>query len=222
MTAALEIDDLRKRFVRHLRGGRVLDVLRGASLTVADGECVVLTGPSGSGKSSLLRCVYRTYRPDGGRALLPGGPDLANADDRTVLRARRARIAMATQFLEVTPRIGAADLVAAHGVERDEAVERLRALGLGPELVDAPPATFSGGERQIVNLAIALARPGSLLLLDEVTASLDRRRREAALRALVERKRAGTAMLAVFHDLPETPGLVDRVVQMRDGRVVSR
>jgi alpha-D-ribose 1-methylphosphonate 5-triphosphate synthase subunit PhnL len=126
---------------------------------------------------------------------------------------------IATQFLDVVPRVPAQDLLAQSGLGRDAGSTLLGDLGLPAELHDVPPATFSGGQRQIVNLALALARPLPLLLLDEVTASLDPQRREAALRVLEERKREGVAMLAVFHDVPAGGGLVDRVVRMRDGRV---
>lgn len=151
----LRVQELSKTFVSHLRGGASQRVLAGVELDIAAGELVVLTGPSGGGKSSLLRCIYRTYRPDGGRVLVgrpEGEPlDLASAPDRTVLDARASLIGMVTQFLRVTPRVGAADLVREAGAPDGEL---LRSLGLSAPLLDAPPATFSGGERQIVNLAI--------------------------------------------------------------------
>lgn len=221
---ALAIHGLRKRFVRHLQDARELSVLEGVDLEVQAGTCTVLRGASGSGKSSLLRCVYRTYRPDAGSIVLRCDDeriDLATADDRAVLSARRRHVGMATQFLQITPRVGAVDLVAQEGLERDGAAELLRSLGLAEELLEIAPATFSGGERQIVNLAITLARPRPVLLLDEVTASLDPARRALALRALGERRDAGGTLLAVFHDPPDHPGLVDRVLEMRGGRLVS-
>jgi alpha-D-ribose 1-methylphosphonate 5-triphosphate synthase subunit PhnL len=220
---ALEIHGLEKRFVSHLHGGAELIVLRGVELELERGSCTVLRGPSGSGKSSVLRCAYRTYRADAGRILVRAGGedvDMASASDREVLRAR-SRIGLATQFLHVVPRVGAADLVAEQGMSLDEAREALDALGLPVALHDSAPATFSGGERQIVNLAIALARPRPILLLDEVTASLDPERRRRALRMIAERKQAGATLLAVFHDVPDTPGLVDRVLEMRGGRLVA-
>ncbi|MDQ3723259.1 MAG: ATP-binding cassette domain-containing protein, partial [Actinomycetota bacterium] len=171
---ALTVHGLRKRFVRHLQGAHELSVLEGVDLEVQAGTCTVLRGSSGSGKSSLLRCVYRTYRPDAGSIVLRAEGeriDLATADDRAVLSARRRLIGMATQFLQITPRVGAVDLVAQEGLEREHAAELLRSLGLAEELLEVAPATFSGGERQIVNLAITLARPRPVLLLDEVTAS---------------------------------------------------
>jgi alpha-D-ribose 1-methylphosphonate 5-triphosphate synthase subunit PhnL len=222
--STLEISALRKSFTQHLLGGAERLVLRSIDLEVEQGAFVVVAGPSGSGKSSLLRCVYRTYRPDAGSAVVRDNGralDLAVADERSVLAARRELIGMAAQFLQVVPRLSALQLVVAEGLEAAEARERLLSLGLAAELADAPPATFSGGERQIVNLALALARRRPLILLDEVTASLDSVRRDRALRLLAEEKARGTTMLAVFHEPPKPPGLVDRVVRMKDGRVVA-
>jgi alpha-D-ribose 1-methylphosphonate 5-triphosphate synthase subunit PhnL len=217
---ALAVTGLRKEFTQHLLGGARREVLSGADVSVEPGECVVVAGPSGSGKSSLLRCIYRTYRPDGGSALV-GEDDLATADERTVVELRRTRIGMAAQFLQVVPRLSALSLVMGEGLEREPAAELLLELGLSMELLDAPPATFSGGERQIVNLAMAFARRRPVVLLDEVTASLDTNRRDTALRLLRREKESGIAMLAVFHTIPQLDGFVDRVVQMRDGRLAA-
>ncbi|MBV8087438.1 MAG: ATP-binding cassette domain-containing protein [Chloroflexi bacterium] len=222
--SAVHIAGLRKTFRQHLRGGVELDVLRGVDLSISNGECVALTGPSGSGKSSLLRCLYRTYLPTGGSMVLThdgSDVDLAGASEREVLELRRTAMGMATQFLQVVPRLSARELVAAEGVEAAVADGLLLDLGLNEELLDASPATFSGGERQIVNLALALARQRPLLLLDEVTASLDTARRDLALELLARRKAEGATMLAVFHDVPGTPGLVDRVVRLAEGTVAA-
>lgn len=222
--SALEISGLVKSFRQHLLGGSERCVLRGIDLVVERGSFVVVAGPSGSGKSSLLRCVYRTYLPDRGSAIVGSNGesvDLASADERTVLAARRETIGMAAQFLQVVPRLSALQLVSSEGISPDEARERLLSLGLSGELLDAPPATFSGGERQMVNLALALARRRPLLLLDEVTASLDAAHRENALGLLKEEKARGTTMLAVFHEIPKLPGLVDSVVQLKNGKVAA-
>lgn len=220
----LRVIDLRKRYVRHLLGGRVEEVLRGVDLEVDAGECLVVTGPSGSGKSTLLRCIYRQALPDSGSILLgpPGDSiDLAAASEREVLERRRTTVGLVTQFLDVVPRVGAADLVAQAGCSAQEARRLLDRVGLPGDLHDVPPATFSGGQRQLLNLARALARPRPLLLLDEATASLDPSRRHAVLRMLEEKKHAGTALLAVFHDVPTAAGVVDRVVTMREGRIAA-
>ena len=222
--AELSVRGLTKSFVPHLLDGRPRRVLAGVDLHVPAGRCVAITGRSGSGKSSLLRCIFRTYRPDAGKILLTVGGqvrDLAAASDREVLTARATSIGMATQFLNVVPRLSAAELVTAAGLPPARAADLLIELGLASDLLAAPPATFSGGERQIVNVAMALARPRSLLLLDEATASLDHERRSRVLAAFASAKRAGTTMLAVFHDVPATPGLVDSVVHLADGRVAE-
>ncbi|MBV8584212.1 MAG: ATP-binding cassette domain-containing protein, partial [Candidatus Eremiobacteraeota bacterium] len=146
--------------------------------------------------------------------------DMVAANDRTVLETRRSYIGMATQFLSVVPRVGALDLVRDAGLASDAARDLLRAIGLSDAHFDVPPATFSGGERQMLTLALTLASARPLLLLDEVTASLDRRRKRTAYEILLERKRAGVTMLAVSHEIPDLPGLVDRVLTMREGAVV--
>lgn len=222
--SALVVRGLTKTFRSHLRGGAESVVLRDLDLDLPEGSCTAVTGPSGSGKSSILRCIYRTYLPDTGsiRLHVGGGVvDLAAADDRTVLTTRRERLGLVTQFLHVIPRRSAVDLVAAEGVDRGEAAERLRRLGLADDRLESPPATFSGGERQMVGVAIALARPRPVLLLDEPTASLDPARRDRALQEVLRRKRAGATLLAVFHEVPALPGLVDRVLTLRDGRLVA-
>jgi alpha-D-ribose 1-methylphosphonate 5-triphosphate synthase subunit PhnL len=224
VSVRVSVDGLRKGFTRHLLDGRRVEVLLGVSLEVAPGSCTVITGESGSGKSSLLRCVHGTYHCDGGSVVLRhdgGDLDIATATDREVLTARRELMGLATQFLEAIPRIAAVDLVAASGPSRHDAAELLRELGLRDALLEAPPATFSGGERQVVNLARALATPRPLLLLDEITASLDRGRAGRALAAVRERKHAGATILAVFHDVPALPGLVDEVLTLRRGELMA-
>jgi alpha-D-ribose 1-methylphosphonate 5-triphosphate synthase subunit PhnL len=224
VSVRVSVRGLCKGFTRHLLDGLRVEVLLEVSLEVAPGSCTVITGESGSGKSSLLRCVHGTYHCDGGSILLRhGGADLdvAGAGPRELLAARRGLMSLATQFLEAIPRISAVDLVAAAGVARDDAADRLLRLGLAERLLEAPPATFSGGERQIVNIARSLAIPRPLLLLDEITASLDHHRRERALAAVLARKREGATILAVFHDVPTVGGLVDEVLTMRQGTLVA-
>lgn len=219
----LSIRGLSKSFTSHLRNDTTtLQVLREVDLDLEQGTCTALTGSSGSGKTSLLRCVWRTYQPtEGTITLRTQGQelDLAGADDQAILSARRSVISSVTQFLDVIPRVPAVDLVASRGATDEGARDLLRRVGLPEELIDLPPATFSGGQKQLVNIAMGLAAPGSLLLLDEITASLDHTRRRDVRTALAQHKDAGVTMLAVVHDLDALGPLVDRVVELRNGKV---
>jgi len=229
MTALLAIRGLSKRFTLHQRGGVALDVLRDFSLDLRAGECVAITGPSGTGKSTVLKCIHRTYRPTAGMITFTPAPgqsiDLATADDRAVLHARRHWIGCATQFLRVIPRVSALDLVAepmletaapddvdARAAARRAAARLLARLDLGTHLHALPPATFSGGEQQRVNLARTFAVPRPLLLLDEPTASLDAGNAERVIGLAREALDRGAAILAVFHDPQVRARLASRVV----------
>lgn len=215
----LEVAELEKRFFLH-RLAREVVAFRGLSFQLAPGAFLLLAGPNGAGKSSLLRCLYRTYRPTAGRIRyrsLRGWLELAAAPDRLVLALRREELGYVSQFLDPRPRQTALEVVAEpllwQGVEepaaRRRAAEMLEAVGLRPELWAAYPTTFSGGERQKVNLARSLIRPYRLLLLDEPSASLDQEAR-AALRAWLGRlKQEGTAMIGIFHHPEDVAGLVD-------------
>lgn len=190
------------------------------NLNLEAGQFVRVSGANGAGKSTLLRCLFRSYLPSSGRAIfssLRGEIDLARAADEDVNWLRRHEIGYVAQFLRPRPRVSALELVAEPLVQsgisrpsaRDRAEEMLDAFGLKPELWQAYPTTFSGGEQQKVNLARALIAPRRLLLLDEPTASLDASAR-AALRSRLEVLKAqGVAMLGVFHHPEDVTGLVD-------------
>jgi alpha-D-ribose 1-methylphosphonate 5-triphosphate synthase subunit PhnL len=203
----LRVRDLAKEFTLHNRGGARIQALAGVSFDVHPGECLVLAGPSGAGKSTLLRCVYGNYLARGG-SIRVDGVEIAGADHRTILELRRTRIGYVSQFLRAVPRVPAREVVAepllARGVARAAALERadslLDALGISAALRDLPPATFSGGEQQRVNLARGFAAEFPLMLLDEPTSALDasNRRRVAAL--IDDAKRRGCALVGVFHD----------------------
>lgn len=220
----LKIRGVTKTYTNHQRHQAARPILRDIDVAVGAGECVALCGPSGSGKSSLLRCVYGAARADSGSITMPVGTqsiDIVTATDREVLQARAHTMAMVTQFLSVTPRVSSLELITRAGIDEAQAKDLLHELGLAEPLHHLPPATFSGGERQMVNLAIAMAQRPDLLLLDEATASLDATRRAIALRLIEKHKNNGTAILAVFHDLPDTPGLIDTVVRLQDGQITE-
>ena len=207
----ITVKDLTKTFTLHLREGIKLPVLESLSLTVRQGECVVLAGPSGIGKSSLLRCIYANYLPQTGSVKIRHDDklvDLTNAAPATVLAIRRTTMGYVSQFLRVVPRVATIDLVMepllALGGEPDAARERaadlLSRLRIPERLWTVLPATFSGGEQQRVNIARSFAVDYPILLLDEPTAALDAENRQTVVSLINETRDAGAAIVGIFHD----------------------
>jgi alpha-D-ribose 1-methylphosphonate 5-triphosphate synthase subunit PhnL len=207
----LSVDGVGKAFIMHLQGDQRLPLLRNLSFTIDRGECVVLAGASGTGKSSILKMVYGNYAVETGTVLLhhsDGSLDLAKAGPREVLAARRDAMGYVSQFLRAVPRVPALQVVAEplvqRGADRAEAEARAAALLVRlhiPERLWAlPPATFSGGERQRVNVARGFITEQPLLLLDEPTASLDACNREVVIELIREKLAGGVGILAIFHD----------------------
>jgi alpha-D-ribose 1-methylphosphonate 5-triphosphate synthase subunit PhnL len=225
MTPLLSVRDVAKTFTMHLRDGVVLPVVEGVRFEVEAGECVVLGGPSGAGKSSILKMVYGNYAVDSGQILLryrEQNVDLATADPRMVLALRRDSIGYVSQFLRTVPRVSALDVVAeplvVRGIEKDAARERakvlLARLNLPERLWALPPATFSGGEQQRVNIARGFITDHPVLLLDEPTASLDVVNRAVVVEMIAEKKQSGTALLGIFHDEEVRAEVADRIVDV--------
>jgi alpha-D-ribose 1-methylphosphonate 5-triphosphate synthase subunit PhnL len=226
----LSVEGLSKTFDMHVLGDTQVVGLDDVSFDVREGEFLAVVGESGSGKSSLLKCLYRTYDPTAGRVRYRGGDgeiDLASCGDRTVMNLRADAIGYAAQFLDEIPRVPAADVVARPLIEggqpvaraRERARELLSALRVPEELWDAYPATFSGGERQRVNLAQALAPKPGLLLLDEPTSALDPETRRAAIDLLDSYLSDSTTVVGVFHNSGVVEAVADRVVVLDDGQV---
>lgn len=217
----LQVRGLTKMFTLHQRGGAQVCGFRDLDLEVAAGQLLALYGPSGAGKSSVLKSIYRTYRPQSGSARFNRQDgsvvDLARCPERMVLDLRRREIAFVTQFLKTLPRIGARDVVAQPLVELGEPAEQARRqaadllgrLGIREELLDLSPLTFSGGEQQRVNIARAVIAPKELILLDEPTASLDQRSSDVVLTILADLKKRGIAMIAIFHDQSKIEQVAD-------------
>lgn len=225
MTTMIRIESLAKTFTLHLRGGVALRVLEAFSMQVDAGECVVLRAPSGSGKSTVLRSAAGNYRIGGGRLLVRHDGemvDLATASPRTVMEIRRNTIGYVSQFLRVIPRVSALDIVAeplmARGVEAEEACKRAGAmlgrLHIPAKMWDLPPATFSGGEQQRVNIARVLVVDYPILLLDEPTASLDDANRALVLDLVRESREKGAAILAILHDEASRAAVATRYVDL--------
>ncbi|GJD54968.1 phosphonate C-P lyase system protein PhnL [Methylobacterium dankookense] len=228
----IAFEDVGKSFTLHLRGGVTLPVIAGASLSVSAGECVVLGGASGAGKSSLLKMAYGNYRCERGAIRIRDGArivDVARAEPREILDLRRRVVSYVSQFLRVIPRVGARAVVEAAGIEAGLAAEVARAraadllarLDLPERLWELPPATFSGGEQQRVNIARGLIAERPLLLLDEPTASLDARNRAAVVALIRERRAAGAAILGIFHDADVREAVATRIVDVAAFRAFS-
>src|SRR5215472_46646 len=225
MPAMIAIVDAEKTFTMHLQGGVRLPVVRGVNFEVQASECVVLSGPSGVGKSSILKMIFGNYRCDGGRiGILHHGNviDVANAEPREVLSVRRETIGYVSQFLRAVPRVATLDVVAepliATGTPRANAREQagglLHRLNIPERLWSLPPSTFSGGEQQRVNIARGFISDHPILLLDEPTASLDAANREVVVKLINEKKRAGVAMVAIVHDDEIRRRIADRVIDV--------
>ncbi len=223
---ALSVQEVDKTFTLHLQGAQRLPVLRALTFDVPRGRCVVLGGASGSGKSTVLKMVFGSYGADAGRILLAHrgtALDLVSAQPRDVLAARRESMGYVSQFLRAVPRVPALDVVAEplveRGADRDAARGRAAALltrlSIPERLWSLPPATFSGGEQQRVNIARGFVTERPLLLLDEPTASLDARNREVVVELIRERLAAGAGMLAIFHDADVREAVGDDVVDVR-------
>lgn len=227
MATPLIVSEVSKSFTMHLRGGLVLPVVSNVSFSVASGECVVLGGPSGIGKSSVLKMLYGNYAVDHGQILVNHAGrivDIASADPRTVLEVRRGTLGYVSQFLRTVPRVSTLDVVAeplvARGVASEQARERaselLSRLNLPRDLWQLPPSTFSGGEQQRVNIARGFITDHAVLLLDEPTASLDAANRAVVVSMIRAKKEAGVALLGIFHDEEVREAVADRILDVME------
>ena len=216
----LTITNLSKTFTLHLQHGLKIPVLADVALTVTPGECVALTGPSGAGKSTLLRTLYGNYAADTGHIQIRHNGesvDLATATPREIVEIRAKTIAYVSQFLRVVPRVPTLDIVAEAARDATPEQARLRAaallsrLNILARLHSLPPATFSGGEQQRVNLARGFIGAHPILLLDEPTASLDNANRDIVIAMIAEAKSAGAAIVGIFHDTEVRDAVADRL-----------
>jgi alpha-D-ribose 1-methylphosphonate 5-triphosphate synthase subunit PhnL len=219
---AIVVSDLAKMFTLHNQGATQIPVFEALALEVLPGECVVLAGDSGVGKSTLMRTIYGNYLPTGGAVEVwhdGAMVDITRAEPHDVLDIRRRTLGYVSQFLRVIPRVSTLDLVMEplleNGVGEDEARARavalLNALRLPEAHWDLPPATFSGGEQQRVNIARSFIREYPVLLLDEPTASLDAANRAIVVDLIKAALAKGAAMVGIFHDLDVRDAVATRL-----------
>ncbi|MCX7805391.1 MAG: ABC transporter ATP-binding protein [Planctomycetota bacterium] len=221
--AVLEVEGLTKRFES---GDQIIEAVRDVSLTLSRGEFTAVMGPSGSGKSTLLHLVAGLTRPDAGRVRIEGTDIFALSDYRRTV-FRRERVGLIFQAFNLIPSLTAEEnillplLLGKRDPVADEVERLISCLGLN-DVRRRRPDSMSGGEQQRVAIARALATGPSLILADEPTGSLDTingRKLCETFRRLCGGGR--TAVLMVTHN-PAVAFFAERIVFMRDGRVVCR
>ncbi|UJS28249.1 ATP-binding cassette domain-containing protein [Macrococcoides canis] len=221
----LKVNRLCKSFdIHHLN--KHIDGIQNISFNVEKGKFLGIVGKSGSGKSTILKCIYRTYTPTSGSILFQsetlGAVDMATCDERTMIHIRKHDIGYVSQFLQVMPRTSVLDIVInaqlEMGVDYDsaksKAVATLQHFGIDETLFDNYPNTMSGGEKLRLNIARAVVKEPVLLLLDEPTASLDSVSKIKVREAIERLKNNGTTLIGIFHDLEFMEGLCDDVIDM--------
>ena len=228
----IRVENLEKQFILHNADGARIPVFENLSLDVEPGECVVLAGVSGSGKSTLMRSLYGNYLPTGGSVkVMHEGEytDITNARPDSINDVRRKTLGYVSQFLRVIPRISTLNLVMQplidNGVSEEEAEPRARELLSLLELPEAhwdlPPATFSGGEQQRVNIARSFVWDYPVFLLDEPTASLDAANRERVVKLINRALARGAAMIGIFHDEDVRSQVATRYFEVADYKVAA-
>lgn len=216
-----EIRDLSKSFRLHHQGGIEIPVMKDAGFSVSRGECVALTGPSGVGKSTVLRLLYGNYLLQEGQIRIDD-LDLGKANSRDILAMRHHQLGYVSQFLRVLPRISTLQVVTEpmrnagmpNALAERRAKNLLEQLRIPPALWDISPLTFSGGEQQRVNIARGMGPQYPALLLDEPTASLDQQNRATVLELIREAKTNGAAIIGIFHDAAAREAVCDREIDV--------
>jgi putative ABC transport system ATP-binding protein len=208
-------------------GGGIIRAVDGISLAIERGEFVALLGQSGSGKSTLLNLLAGLDRPSSGSVLVQGR-DLAKMSSEELAAYRRNDVGMVFQAFHLIPSMTITENVELPmrfaEVDRTERGQRVREslerVGLGKRM-EHRPSELSGGEQQRVSLARALANRPSLLLADEPTGNLDSQSQNEVLELLNNlRQKQGLTLVIITHS-PEVATATERVIKMKDGRVVE-
>jgi alpha-D-ribose 1-methylphosphonate 5-triphosphate synthase subunit PhnL len=232
METVIEVRGLSKGFTLHTQGDAHIPVFCNLDITVHKGRCTALYGPSGSGKSSLLRCLYANYLPQKGSVMVRhqgGWVDMATARPHQVLEVRKQTMGYVSQFLRVIPRVASLDIVADpladltgdRKVAREKAHGLLSHLRIPERLFDLAPATFSGGEQQRVNIARGFIVGYPIMLLDEPTASLDARNRQTVIELIQQAKARGTAIVGIFHDDEVREAVSDEIFYVEEHQAAA-
>jgi putative ABC transport system ATP-binding protein len=206
----------------YVMGDVEVKALQGVDLDLFQGEFAVILGPSGSGKSTLLNILGGLDAPTSGSVTFRDH-DLAAADEGELTRYRREHVGFVFQFYNLIPSLTALENVAlvTDIAERPlDPADALRRVGLGDRL-NHFPSELSGGEQQRIAIARAIAKRPDVLLCDEPTGALDVETGKIVLRALMQINRELSTTTAVITHNVAIGALADRVLRMRDGRIVS-
>ena len=223
----ITIDKLGKFFELHNQEHTQIPIFKDYSASFKSGQCTVLVGPSGLGKSTLIKCLYGNYRTDQGSITIhfeDGDVDIASCSPQMIHGLRRDIIGYVSQFLRVIPRVATIDLVAEPLIKQgsDPEIARQRArslltrLSIPEKLWSLSPTTFSGGEQQRVNIARGFIADYPILLLDEPTASLDARNSEVVVSLIEEAKQRGTVIIGIFHDEHVRDRVADKTINLAE------
>ncbi|MFC4402246.1 phosphonate C-P lyase system protein PhnL [Gracilibacillus xinjiangensis] len=223
----LEVRNFGKSFTSHQLGS-TRQAVQNINFELDKGQFIGIIGKSGSGKSTILKSIYRTYLPEEGSIYFDskrfGFIDLFKVSERQMIYLRKHEIGYVSQFLNVMPRTTARHLVVQAllemGAAKETAVKRageaLTHFDLDPQLWDIFPNTFSGGEKLRLNIAIATVKEPRLLLLDEPTASLDKQSKVKVREAIEKLKASGTTLIGIFHDIEFMENLCDKVFDLEN------
>ncbi|MCL2519267.1 MAG: ATP-binding cassette domain-containing protein [Oscillospiraceae bacterium] len=228
----LTITNLAKNFYLH-NPGLEIKSCQNIHLSLKKGEFIGIVGLSGAGKSTILKCINRTYLPMQGEIIYDseafGRVNLAMVTEREIIYLRRHEIGYVSQFLNVMPRTTAKEHVMNALIDmgidtataETDAKEMLIYFRLPENLWDIYPATFSGGERLRLNLAHAMVKKPRLLMLDEPTASLDNKTKILVRDMLKKLKGLNTSMIGIFHDIEFMDGVCDKVYNISEGKFTA-
>jgi len=225
VTVLVETREASKRYVD---GSRVVRAIDAITMTIDEGQWVTLRGPSGSGKTTLLGVLGGMIAPTSGDVLF-AAESIVRLREHHRAELRRAKIGFVFQALALVPEMSVIENVllplvpegGATAKDEARALESLARMGLDRGKAMARASMLSGGERQRAAIVRALIREPKLLLLDEPTAHLDRESAEGILSLLAEQKKAGRTIVVSTHDPRLASEQIDRVIEMRDGVIVS-
>ncbi len=224
MDVIINVENIRKTYKM---GDNIVKAVDGVTLSVFNGEYLVIMGPSGSGKTTLMHLMGCLDKPDSGEIYL-AGQKVSQLSDRDLAKVRNKMIGFVFQQFNLLPRLTALENVelpmiyagVPRAIRRKRAKELLAMVGLS-ERMEHKPTQLSGGQMQRVAIARALANKPQIILADEPTGNLDSKSGAEILKIFSDLHSDGLTIIVVTHD-PEVAENGERVIHMRDGKIVSQ